>query len=392
MGLGTSKSHILGRDQKFFATIETTPGQWIKAATASSMKVLTSSFSPKLNRKDRLDAYRSHRDVTERITGKDEYSWSLEAFYVPSGTKNTPPDCGDLIKCCMGAETVNANDVTYSLTTTQAITTLSLYRHFASLLAEGLSGAWVEEMTLSFAGGSEPKIKFSGGAMDYAASGYTVTNGALGGSETAVPVAAGGGVNFHNPASTSIYAYSQIAVGSSTDHSVTATATDTLTVTPAIVGAQNSGVAVVPYAPTYTVAGSPIAGISGSLTWDSLVIPVTNFELTLKNGFKPCNDHAFVPHTDEVIVGQREITGKFSARLRQDQIIKLLAREKFAAKALAVTAGGIAQTGTRIELALGYCELEYGDISVPEAEEATVDFTFKALASSGNDCMTLKHT
>jgi hypothetical protein len=45
-----------------------------------------------------------------------------------------------------------------------------------------------------------------------------------------------------------------------------------------------------------------------------------------------------------------------------------------------------------VEIDASYCELNYGEVSIPEAEEASVDFTFKLLESSGNDEFTFNHT
>lgn len=395
MGLGTAKLHVLGRDQQFYVSPEAAanPGQFLKAVTADSMNVKSSSFVPNVPRKDRTDAYMATRDILERITQKSEHTWSVEAPYVPSGTKNTAPDCGELIKAAMGTETVNANDVTYSLASVQTIPTVSLIRHMADRYQEALAGCWVEEMTLIFAGGEEPIIKFSGGAMDYALTGKSLLVTSLSGGEASFDVTAGEGVLFHDPQSASVYAQGVIQVGTSTDHVVSDRSTDTLTITDTIVGAQSPGVVVAPYAPTHTDAGSPIAGITGSLTWDSLAMVVSSFEITVKNNIKALADHAFVPHTDDVIPGFREITGKFTMRVREDFIAKIAARQdRSTTKALAVVAGGAAQSGTRIEISCGYCEIEYTETSIPEAEEATIDFAFKALGSSGNDGMTLKHT
>lgn len=395
MGLGTAKLHVLGRNQQFYVSPEASanPGQFLKPVTGDSMNVKTTSMVPNVPRKDRTDAYMATRDITERITQKSEHTWSVEAPYVPSGTKNTAPDCGELLKAGIGAETVNANDVTYSTNSSQAIPTVSLIRHFQDILQEAMAGCWVDEVTATFAGGQEPMIKFSGGAMDYAATGDSLLVTSLSGGESSFDVTAGEGVAFHDPQSAAVYARSVIQVGTSTDHVVSDRSTDTLTITDTISGAQAPGVTVAPYAPTHTDAGSPIAGITGSLTWDSLAFALSNFEITVKNNIKALADHAFVPHTDDIIPGFREITGKFSIRLRQDFIIKLLARQdRSTTAAIAVVAGGAAQSGTRVEIDCGYCEIDFTEISVPETEEATVDFTFKALGSSGNDAFTWKHT
>jgi len=393
MGAATGKAHILGREQQFFANPETTPGQYSAPATGDSINVLTSTFTPNVKRNSRVSSYSAHRDITERTTSKSEHSWSVEGEYTPSGTKDVPPAFGDLIQAALGVEAIGADEVTYSTNSVQTITTLTIIRQYQSLWQEAMAGAWVDELTMKFASGVEPLISLSGGAMDYASTGYSTTDGALSGGESALAVAAGDGVSFHDPQSAAVYARSLITVGSSAGHEVTARTVDALTIGSAIVGAQSSGVSVVPYTPTHTDVGSPIAGITGGLSWDSLAFALTAFEFTVKNNHKAAADHCFVPHTDDVIAGaRRTITGKFSVKMRQDFINKFLARQDFATKALSVWTGGAAESGTRLEVDLGYCELDYTPANIPAEEEGTLDFSFQGLGSAGNDAIELVST
>src|SRR5690606_17596560 len=87
---------------------------------------------------------------------------------------------------------------------------------------------------------------------------------------------------------------SVISVGTSNNsgagHLVTAKSGSTLTVTPSVSGAQSDGADVAAFAPSETVAGAPIAGILGSFEVDSVEIPITTFDLTIKNNFAPFND------------------------------------------------------------------------------------------------------
>ena len=81
---------------------------------------------------------------------------------------------------------------------------------------------------------------------------------------------------------------------------------------------------------------------------------------------------AFQQHLTDATPGFFEITGKIDMRLRKDVIIKLLAREAFATKALAVVLGGVALLGTRTEIDLGQCEMDFTNVSVPEEGVCTV--------------------
>jgi len=395
MGLYTDKAHILGRDQKFFVEEEVTPGTFVVATATGGANVIKSSFSPKINRKDRIDSYLASRDVIERITGKSEHSWELEAFLVPSGSLTTPtkPDLASFFKSLFGTETdTPATSVAFSQSAGQTKTLLSLTRHFNSLYQESMWGAWVDSMTINANGGDEPKVKFQGGAMGYGSTGYGVTGAGLSGSEVAVVVTAANIRNFE--VGSVIQVGTSVGAGS-VGHKVTAvdTATYTLTITPAIVGAQNSGVAVIPYVPTHTDTGSPITGITGSLSldaWTANSIPVTSFELTYNDGLKPFRDEAYVQNVSDVLGGMRSITGKIGMRFRQDAIVHYLKRSAFAAHTLSVILG--TGTATKFTIAMSYLELEYVPVEIPEADEGALNFNFKALGSSGNDAITLTMT
>jgi hypothetical protein len=537
MGLGTSRAHVLGREQQSFAVIENTNAQFTEPKTVDSLG-LRLLFTPNVPRKNYISAYMASRDTVERITQKSEHSWTAEGHYIPSGTKNVPPDCGDMIATAMGLETIGTNDVSYTCTSVQALDTMSLIGFGQDILMQAMAGCFIDEMTISCAGGDEPRIKFSGSGADYAATGYTTATGVNAIGATTLNVASNGGVNFHNPSSSTVFARSAIGVdvsasgavtavadagggdvtmtsaahglsvgdvitttdflavgaynlaaaavtavpsvntfnvtvahggtdtgnfttmetgaitayadygdsihvtvtsnghgltngqsvtitgttnyngtfnveGSATNtfriidtwvaddgtgtwransYNVTARSSDALTIAPGLAKAYSASEDVVPVAPTYTVTGSPIAGITGNLSWSSVDFDVTTFEITLKNNHKATADHAFLPHMNDVIPGIREITGKFTARLRQDFIRLLLARQDYGATVLSVWMGGAAQSGTRLAITASYCELEYSPINMPEAEEAMVDFTFVCLGSSGNDALTVMHT
>jgi hypothetical protein len=400
MGLQSNQSHVLGRDQKFFVIKETTPGTFVKATTAASANCLTTSFVPGVGRKDRLDANLATRSITERITDKEEHSWSYEGFWVPSGTKNTAPDIGDMVLAAMGTETVNANDVTYSLASSQQLTTLSMTRHLNSIFQESLSGAWVEEMKLTAAGGEEPKISFSGGAMSYAATGYSTLNGAMAASATTMIVqTADKNAFMTNPSAVGgagAGARSVVVIddGNDTDNDVevTADAAPSFTVTAIGAAEQASGATVNPYVPTHTDAGSPINGVSGSLTYDSFSARITGFELTLKNNIKANSDAAIEARVTDVIPGMREVGGSLTFRCRQDHLVHILNRRELTTRALTLNLGGAAQSGTRLVVSIPTLELEWSEVSIPQSEEATISLPFRALGSSGNDEFTLQHT
>jgi hypothetical protein len=384
--MGISSEHIVGRNQKFFVKKETSAGTFIKPIATDAMAVLTTSMVPNIMRKDRTDAYQASRDVIERITGKSEYSWAVDAYYVPSGTKNVAPNCGPFLEALFGTETVNANDVTYSQSSSQTLNTLSLVRHFQDFYMGTMWGCLVDGMTFKMAGGEEPKIHFEGRGMGYTPTGFSTLNGAMAASTTMIVQTVDANMFDVN---------SVVKIGSDDNsgagYKVTVSSAAPSFTIEAAATASNSD-PVIPFVPTWTDAGVPMTGITGSLTWDSLAFVITSFELSVKAGLKFHDDTAYQQNLSDAVPGFFEITGQIGLRMRKDHIIKLVDRKAFATKALAVVGGGAAQSGTRVEIDLGQCEMEFAEVAVPEAEEATVTIPFKALGSSGNDAITWKHT
>ena len=152
-------TYALGREQNFYLVKETAglknnyglSSQVAFAAATNSAKVLSSTMDFVVAREDRMDS-RASRSVLERITGKQEVSWSCETYMLPRGSSHVP-DIGPMIECAMGS----LSTVTYSLANT--LPSLQMARVLPGVFREELFGCWVEEMTVT-ASGAEP-IKIS---------------------------------------------------------------------------------------------------------------------------------------------------------------------------------------------------------------------------------------
>lgn len=453
--MGITSETSLGRSTRFYVKEEGTPGTYEKMSSAESLQILKAGISHKVNRKNHTTSYMPYRNITERRTGRAEASFNIEANYMPSGVKTTAPGCGPFLKALLGTETVGANDVTYSQSSSQTLSTLSMMAQVENL-QRALWGCFVDEMTFKASGGEEPVITFGGKGMGYCETGYGVLDKAVGGSITGITDL--GGAPNEVEATTSVAheltTGDSVTVAGTTDYdgtytiTVTAAATFkfehayTMTKTGTweanhfhvasdyynafeinsvvqlgsdsnggagfkVTAIPSSGVftldaygtavdaaAVVPFAPTWSPTGSVLAGTSGTLTFDnqSLVGPCTNFELSIKSGNKYVEDGAFEQYLSDAIVGIFEITGKIDVRLRKDHLLKILNRKTYTSVAVAMTMGGTAQSGTRLEISCPYCEQDWSDFEVPESEEVTVSIPFIAMDSSGNDALTWKHT
>jgi len=396
--MGVSQLHALGRNRKFYVNEETTyidsenvATDFVKPAGTDAAVVLNASFTPAQERKVRDDA-RASRSALEQITGKKSATWSVESYVLPSGTAGTAPDLGPLFKGAMGTETVSGGTrVTYSLNTNQDLGSFSLTQFFNETFMETLTGCYVNSMTISVAGGEEPKVTFEGessglyiptttspSAAQLAAGESTATVDGSG-TGTSFDVHAGEGENF-KPGSV-------ISVASDTDLVVTAVSNDTITVDSSITFTDDDEVK--PFAPTETVAGSPIAGILGSLTLAGNSLPITSFEVTVANNNKGIADEAFVAGTSDYVPGFRDVTGSLSIRCRRDLAIEIGKRLDFGTQAIVVTCGDTA--GKKLIVEIDDAEFEVAAVDTPQSDEVVVPMTFRALATSaGEDEIVIK--
>jgi len=462
--MGTVYEHSLGRQLQFYVSKESVLGTFNPPATGDSMRIIKVAMDPKVNRKNRRDSYMATRDTEERITGRSEHSWAVDAYYVPSGVKTTAPDCGPFLEALFGKELVGSNDVTYSQLSSQTLKSLSLTRRIEGKIMETMWGCVPESMTFKCSGSDEPKIHFEGRAKGYVQTGYSTLNGGMSatnqmhvqtadynmfgvnsvvkidaddgtsdeGYQITVDHATGSITAFANGGGGTVTATSgahgltngqSVIISGTTNYNgtfvVSSVATNTFKFTDTwvaddgtgtwnraftIVAANDGGAAsvseidtdtVVPWTPTFTDVGVPMTGISGSLTWDNLDISalVTGFEFTVKANNKYVDDSCFQQDMIDAIPGFFDITGKVDVRLRSDFVVKLLNRKDFGSLALAVVVGGAAQTGTRLEIAVGQLEQEYTPIDIPESEESVLSIPIYALGTAtGNDSFTWKHT
>ena len=396
--MGVSQLHALGRNRKFYVNEETTyidsenvATDFVKPAGTDAAVILNASFTPAQERKVRDDA-RASRSALEQITGKKSATWSVESYVLPSGTAGTAPDLGPLFKGAMGTETVSGGTrVTYSLNTNQDLGSFSLTQFFNETFMETLTGCYVNSMTISVAGGEEPKVTFEGESSGLYIPTTTSPSAAqlTAGESTATVDGSGTGTSFdvHAGEGENFKPGSVISVGSDTDLVVTAVSNDTITVDSSITFTDDDEVK--PFAPTETVAGSPIAGILGSLTLAGNSLPITSFEVTVANNNKGIADEAFVAGTSDYVPGFRDVTGSLSIRCRRDLAIEIGKRLDFGTQAIVVTCGDTA--GKKLIVEIDDAEFEVAAVDTPQSDEVVVPMNFRALATSaGEDEIVIK--
>ena len=384
--MGATTDHALGRNLKFFVKKEAAAGGAYGTASqealvgADAAKVLATTMEFTVTRNPRADA-RASRSVLERVTGKQEISWSCERYLLPAGG-STAPDIDPLIEAAMGGAFGASVSKTYKLTDTNALPTVHMARTANDVFREDLFGCYVEEMGISASGGDEPRISFSGGAFNYALTGSATASGA-GSSATALAVDSGEGVNFMVGSVVNLQSAERIVVAKTGADAITLSSNHSW----------DDDAAVTPSGYTEVTAGNPLAGVVGTLTLNSVTnLPVTAFDMSLTNGNKPLSDEAFEKGTSDFIAGYRTLSGTITVRARKDALKSLAARyvqttataePTFSTVALRVDLGGT--TGKQVVLFLNQIELDFGGIDLPEAEEAVLNIPYTALGSSGGD-------
>ena len=385
--MGLNSKHALGRERKFFAKTETTAGTYIKVVGADAVKVLTSQMDIQTPRNIRSDS-RQTRSPFERITQKGTVNWSAEGFLIPSGAAGTAPDADPLFEAAFGVATnTPATRHKYTLANSQTPNTLTLLHQFSLAYQEAVFGAWVEECKVTVTGGESPKVSWSGQAMGFTKTG--TSEEAVGQTGT-VLTPKNTGSRLYDP-----YAFgnnSLVSVGS--DDNILLSAADyttpAFTMDSSITTAADD--AIVPYAPTEVTAGSPIAGTVGSFRIEDAgtgpsLIPITGFEFTLKNNFKPFDDEAFEAFPSDFVPLYREVTGQVTLRAREDMLPFIGRRDNFQQNKFTCQMGTSA--GSIVIAEFPQIEYDFAAVDIPEAEEAIITLPFTALASSAEDEMSL---
>jgi len=376
--------HALGRTQRFYVAYETVCGTQVRPVSTDALKVLNASLAVEQERKSRDDK-RLTRSLLERITGKASAPWSAEMYVLPSGVAGTPPDAHLLLYGAFGAytNTPGTSDA-YTLGSFTALRTHSIYASTDGgdgdpIVQEMIDGALVDTWGLSVSGGDEPKMTFEGWGFGHVHTGNSLQVGAPVGND--ITVTAGEGANFE--------VGSLIQAGSDdnggTGFLVTAVSGDTLTLDAAPTSVNADPVRG--FVPAETTAGNPVNGVIGSISIDGTVLPITAFDVTLNNQFKPTDDEAFEQYPTDAIVQRRTVTGNVSMRARKDQILKLGQRKLFGTHPIVVTMGTGA--GTTVTVNVPYAEYDFAALEVPEADEAVISLPFTALGSSGDDELSL---
>ena len=316
----------------------------------------------------------------------------MESYVNPSGSAGTAPDLQEVWESAFGTETVSGGvSVAYTLASTQVVPIMSITRMYSTRGMLACVAAVVDSFKLTASGADALKCSASGMARRSVLTGHTQLNGIM--SATATCVIDTIDVTMLEPDSV-------IQVGAnnntSTGYRVTAKAAGAPTMTLEATQSAADDAVVLPFVPAETTAGRPLAGIDGSVTLNSIVCPVTGFEVEIANNLVAHDGEFGAVHVSDFSPGWREVKGSITFRVRADQNIRIANAKNgdFATQALTIVCGGAA--GRILTLSLPRVELGAAiKIEVSDdgsAAEYTLAFVANESTVSANDAITATFT
>jgi hypothetical protein len=385
--MGIENQHVRQHERSFFAMAQTTLDTMVRAASAGAVKIL--AFSAEY---DQARAERKHNRTTRgrrgAVSGQRTISWSLEKELIPSGAAGTAPDDQEFWQSAFGTETINGGvSAVYSLSTTQAMQLLSIHDYHPAGVMQSLIGAWVDTLKIAGSGADPLKVSMTGGARRLVQTGRTTVDGIVTTSATVV-------VDDEYQIEPDSIVQVGANTNTSTGYRVISNTAGTLVLEATLSVADAAD--VVPFAPAETTAGTPLAGIDGSLTVLGAACPVTAWEVEINNSMIPHDGEYGAVHVSDVSPGWRQVSGTFTFRLRRDLIGILSTRKNsdFAAQAVTIVCGGTA--GRTLTISMPQVELG-GVLKIDHADDggpSTVTMAFVADEStdSANDAVTATWT
>ena len=358
---------------------ESTYGVAVKPAAADACRATSITMGAPVGREFPNDR-RNTRSRIERTESRTPVQpWNATGILRPSGTAGTAPDIGDLLKHTLGTETVaGGSSVTYSLLKDPTALSASIYRSTTDL-GEGVYGACVQPLNLTWSGDSYITWNAAGVAKDYIQTGNTLANG-TGSSATALIV---DDADFYTK-------YSVISLASTNDIQVTAVNYSTNTLTIASSSWSDNAI-VKPYFPSPTLAGDPLFGTSGSLSLDNGSTTITHLggSITVPTGIDLLNtEFGGSSATDVVVPAYREVSGSVDFLVRKDEAHLFTEFRRQVQKDVVITLG--TDSGKRLKINCNVTEFDPTQRDSPESDMIRYTANFVALASSsGEDEVTL---
>lgn len=249
---------INGEERVVYAKAESTYGTAVKPAATDAMRgVLQLTPDDPDTDVPETNGSRSLQDTTE---GRRGGSWTFSCLNRPSGTAGTPPDFHLMLKHALGtyANTASTSDA-YTLAADPTGLSMALYDYVSEDMLEVGYGSVVGNWAINWLGNGHSTFECGGRFKDMGHAGVDAANGA-GSSSSSLTVDDG---DFFSK-------YGVIKIGSEDNSGagiqITGVSGETVTLESTFSWSDND--AVVPFIPAPTVAGDPLFGTAGSLSFD----------------------------------------------------------------------------------------------------------------------------
>jgi hypothetical protein len=294
----------------------------------------------------------------------------------------TAPDIGGMLDAAGFLETVTgATSVAY---TPDSVITPMLLVNDNESYGEYLHDAIVTMFKYSFNGGDAAMIDMEGIASYKAIATRTLVNGAEAAGQTIITV----------DDTTGIEADSYVqgtgdAGGGNAGYRVTSiTNQTTMVISPALATGWADNAQVGPIFTTSSTVGTPIDGNSGSVSIGGSTYAMIEGSVTIEATVQDNRDNfGSAIYTDAFYINRR-ITGTLTCKLnRTNQVLAVIGRSNVQAQVII----NVGTTSTNIiRMTMPYCEMNpVASIDIPEEEAIQVTFEYVALASSGDDEITI---
>jgi hypothetical protein len=336
----------------------------------------------------RADAKRHTLDqiAGDRVAGKHDATFSIEASIRPSGSAGTAPDIGPLLIAAGLTETVDSGVSVIYAPASDYAASVHVLEDLESV-SRLIHGGFVESLEVALTGMEPPKATINGRGTKSVRCGYTTMTATEPIAETSIAVAETGAIEVG----------SWIALGAEDNtgagYRVTARSTESgagnLTITPGLAAEVASGSAVGPFCPDLAAAGVLLPVTAGTISVAGSDAPLIEATLRIANTVWDDRNRVSTNRLRARRITSRDVTLDFSLYVeRGDAILGRLATGTIA---LTLTIGDTA--GTRLVV---YAPRARITTQAPDVEVSESAIVYKATAilegSSGNDGFELRLT
>jgi hypothetical protein len=390
--MGLLVQHAMGRDLRAFASVQTAYDTAVRPIAAHALRVRSVEFTPENGREDRMDN-RPTRSLVSRITTGYSLAWKASSYLRPSGTAGTAPDDFDLWTSAFGTETITAGtSVAYTPSNSQAQRMFSLTRGHLGVLFDSAVGCVVNKMALKVDGPNPPELTWEGFARRrILGAPLTLQTGTTGATWVATNnegqiAPSVGALYYQVGADNSGAGFRVDAIGAANSGGAGFT-----NVTAESSHGMSAGSLLLPFLPSETLAGQPVAGIAGSVSWGPITFSrdtmrVVGLDLELDNQSKAHTDEALTRFSADVTLGRRRVTGTLRCRVTSANAIEFVRNynANFVATYNPIAATVVIGTTAGNIVTISLPRLEVGNVTAnaPESDEMIAEIPFVALASA----------